>query len=82
MFEEKLRYGFFILKSNPELSIGIAIVLAVFCFIRPKECGKLVVFGLFLILAFYIMSLFLGAVDSGSREKGSMIYKSKPQLDE
>jgi len=82
MFAEHLHNTIVLLKSNPLFAFALAgVILALFYF-RPKEMGKLVLFGLFIIVIFYFITLFAEMLDVGSKQKDQMIYKSRNVIDE
>ncbi len=82
MFAEHLHNTIVLLKSNPALAFVLAgVILALFYF-KPKEMGKLVLFGLFIIVVFYFITLFAEMLDVGSKQKDQMIYKSRNVIDE
>jgi len=82
MFEEHLQSTLYFLKTNPIVAVVIGIVL-VFCFYsKPKEMFKLVVFCLFVAVAFYFITMMAGVIGSGAQSKDEMIYKSKKLADE
>jgi len=82
MFAEHLHNTIVLLKSNPLFAFALAgVILALFYF-RPKEIGKLVLLGLFIIVIFYFITLFAEMLDVGSKQKDQMIYKSRNVIDE
>ncbi len=82
MFAEHLHNTIVLLMSNPLFAFALAgVILALFYF-RPKEMGKLVLFGLFIIVIFYFITLFAEMLDVGSKQKDQMIYKSRNVIDE
>jgi len=82
MLEEQLQTSITFLQSNPIVAAIIACVLAVLFFCKPKEMFKLLAFCLFMAFVFYCISIFAGTVNSGSKQKDQMIYKTQKALGE
>lgn len=82
MIEERLNDLLYLLQANPLITGAIGGVLLVLCYFKPKSMFKLVAFCVFLSLAFYFITLFVGTLDTGSKQKDRMIYKSRDVLGE
>lgn len=82
MFKEEWQNALALLHGNPLLGIAAMGVVALLFYFRPKEMFRLSAFCLFLVVAFYVMTLLIGTVGSGSKQKDQMIYKSKQVLGE
>lgn len=82
MFTEQLDNVIFFLKTNPMIAVGGVIVLLALFYFRLKEMLKLAAFCLFIALVFYLITLLTGTVNTGSKQKDQMIYKSKEVLGE
>jgi cell division protein FtsW (lipid II flippase) len=67
--------------TNTTLVIIVGVVLLIMTFLRPKDMFKLFAFCLFLMVAVYCISLFMGTIKSGSEQKDQMIYKTKDVVD-
>ncbi len=70
------------LQTNLIIAVVIGAIVVTFFYFKPKEMLKLLAFGLFMAVAFYCLTLFMGTVSSGSKQKDQMIYKSKKLLGE
>ncbi len=82
MFAEHLHNTIVLLKSNPALAFALAGVILALLYFKPREMGKLVIFGLFIAVVFYFITLFAEMLDIGSKQKDQMIYKSRDVIDE
>ena len=82
MFAEHLHNTIVLLKSNPALAFALAGVVLALIYFKPREMGKLVLFGLFITVVFYFITLFAEMLDFGSKQKDQMIYKSRNVIDE
>ena len=80
MLEEYLQSALIFFKTNPIVAVVVGLFI-VFCFYsKPKESFKFLAFTVFLIVAFYIITLLAGALGSGSSHKDQMIYKTEEAL--
>ena len=82
MLEEHLQTTIALAQRNPWIGIVFAILVAALFYFKPKEMFKLAAFCLFVAVAFYIMTLLIGTVGSGSGQKDRMINKSRDALGE
>jgi uncharacterized membrane protein len=82
MLNEYLQTARTFLSSNPIIAVVIGVILIVLFYSQPKEMFKLAVFGLFLAVVFYVITLLAGTVDTGSKQKDQMIYKSRDVIGE
>jgi predicted membrane protein len=82
MLADHLQSTIALLKSNPALAWALCIVVIALFYFRPKQMGKLVLFGLFIAVVFYFILLFGDMVDTGAKQKDRMIYKSRNVIDE
>lgn len=82
MLEEHLQTTIALAQRNPWIGIVFAILMVALFYLKPKEMFKLAVFGLFIAVVFYIITLLIGTVGSGSGQKDRMINKSRDSLGE
>ena len=82
MPEKLLQTVLAFLQTNPIIAVVIGAIVVSFFYFKPKEMFKLLAFGLFMAVTFYCLTLFMGTVSSGSKQKDQMIYKSKKVLGE
>ena len=82
MLEELLQSALAFLQTNPIIAAVIGVIVVALFYFKPKAMFKLVAFCLFLAVVFYCITLFAGAVGSGSKHKDQMIYKTKEALGE
>jgi len=82
MFEEHLQKTIALLQNNQAIGFGIAIVIVVLFYFRPKDMFKLLGFCLFLVVAFYLMTQLVGLVGSGSKQKDQMTHKTSDAMRE
>lgn len=82
MFAEQLDNLISFLQINPIVAVVVGLIIAYFFFSKPKESFKLVGFCLFIVVAFYFITLLAGTVGTGVMNKDQMIYKSKKLIDE
>jgi hypothetical protein len=82
MFEEHLQKTIALLQNNQAIGFGIAVVIVVLFYFRPKDMFKLLGFCLFLVVAFYLMTQLVGLVDSGSKQKDQMTHKTSEAVRE
>ena len=80
MFEEYLQSTLIFFKTNPIVAVVVG-VFVVFCFYsKPKESFKLLAFAVFLVVAFYFITLLAGTLGTGTTQKDQMIYKTEEAL--
>jgi hypothetical protein len=77
MLEEQLHNTLALLRGNPALALAIALIVAGLFYFKPREMFKLALFGLFITVVFYFITLLADTLSTGSKEKGEMIYKTK-----
>ncbi len=82
MLTDQLQNAVALLQGSPALAWALAILVIALFYFRPKEMGKLVLFGLFIAVVFYFITLFANTVDTGAKQKDRMIYKSRNVIDE
>ena len=82
MFEEYLQKTIALLQNNQAIGYGIAIVVAVLFYFRPKAMFKLLGFCLLLVVAFYLMTQMVGIIGDGSQFKSRMTHKTSEALGE
>ena len=82
MFEEHLQNTIALVQGNPVIGIGIALVVLALFYFRPKEMFKLLGFCLILVVGFYLLTLLIGTVGSGSKQKDTMIHKTRDAIGE
>ena len=82
MLTEQLHHSISLLKSSPALAFTLAAAIIALFYFKPRVMGKLVLFGLFIVVVFYFISLFAETIDTGVRQKDQMIYKSRNAIDE
>ena len=82
MLEEPLKNLLTLLRDNPAMALASASIVAALFYFKTKEMIKLVLFGLFIVVIFYFITLFAGTLSSGSKQKDQMIYKSRGIIDE
>ena len=80
MFEEHWQNTVALVQDNPVLGLGVAVIVAVLFYFRTKEMFKLLGFGLFLVAAFYIITLLVGTVDSSTKQKDQMVHKTRQAI--
>ena len=76
MFEEHLQSTIALVQSNPVIGIGVAVVVLALFYFRPKDMFKLLGFCLVLVIGFYLMTLLVATVGSGSKKKDEMTHKT------
>jgi len=77
MLEEKLHNTLALLRGNPTLALAIALIVAGLFYFKPRQMFKLALFGLFITVVFYFITLLADTVSTGSKDKGEMIYKTR-----
>jgi cell division protein FtsW (lipid II flippase) len=82
MFEAHFKDLLILIQNNPGMALAVSGVVAALFYFKPKEMFKLLVFLLFIIVIFYFITLFAETLNTGSKQKDQMIYKSKGILDE
>lgn len=82
MFEEHLQNTIALVQGNPVIGIGVALLVLALFYFRPKEMFKLLGFCLILVVGFYLMTLLVGTVGSGSKQKDAMIHKTRDAIGE
>ena len=82
MFEEYLQKTIALLQNNQAIGYGIAIVVAVLFYFRPKAMFKLLGFCFLLAVAFYLMTQLVGIIGDGSNFKSQMTHKTSEALGE
>lgn len=82
MLEEQLHNLLALLRGNPAVAVVAAGIVAALCYFKPREMLKLALFGLFIMAIFYFVGLFAGTVNTGSKQKDQMIYKSRDVIGE
>lgn len=80
-FEEQLQNIAYFLRDNPVFALILGGVILLLFLAKPKEMFQLVGFCLFISVVFYFIILFAETVDTGSKEKDEMIYKTRRELD-
>lgn len=73
--------GFYWAKSEPIISIGILVAIAIICYFKPKVILKFLALILAIAALLYVLSLFRDVTSTGMSQKETMIEKSKPLLD-
>ena len=82
MLNEYLQAAGTFLYTNPIIAVVIGVILVVLFYSQPKEMFKLTAFALFIAVVFYVITLLAGTVDTGSKQKDQMIYKSRDVIGE
>lgn len=82
MFEEHLQNTIALVQGNPVIGIGVAVVVLALLYFRPKDMFKLLGFCLLLIVGFYLMTILVETVGSGSKQKDDMIHKTREAIGE
>ena len=82
MFEEHLQNTIALVQGNPVIGIGVAVVVLALFYFRPKDMFKLLGFCLLLVVGFYLMTILVETVGSGSKQKDDMIHKTRQAIDE
>ena len=82
MFEEHLQNTIALVRGNPVIGTGVAVVVLALFYFRSKEMFKLLGFCLLLVVGFYLMTVLVETVGSGSKQKGEMIHKTRQAIDE
>lgn len=82
MFEEQLQNILSLLHTNPIVAVAVGAVVVVLFYFKPKEMFKLLGFCLFMVVVFYFLTLFSETVNTGSKHKDQMIYKSRDVIGE
>jgi len=77
MLEEQLHNTLALLRGNPALAVAVALIVAGLFYFKPREMFKLALFGLFITVVFYLITLLADTVSTGSKDKGEMIYKTR-----
>lgn len=70
---QAIAYG----KTHTTVVLIAAAVLALLTFLKPKTMFKLYGACLLAVVGLYLVSLFVGAIGSGSKQKNQMIYKTR-----
>lgn len=81
MLTEQLQHILALLR-NPAVALVAAGIVATLFYFKPREMFKLLLFGLFITVIFYFITLFSGTISSGSKQKDQMIYKSRDVIGE
>ena len=82
MLEEQLQNLIFFLQAKPIIAAAIGAVILILFYLIPKGMFKIAAFCLFIVIVFYFIGLFSGAVNTGSKQKDQMIYKTREALGE
>ena len=82
MFAEHLHNTIALLKSNSVPVFALAGATLALIYFKPREMCKILLFGLFITVVFYFITLFAETLDIGSKQKDQMIYKSRNVIDE
>ena len=82
MFEEHLQNTIALVQGNPVIGIGVAAVVLALFYFRPKDMFKLLGFCLLLVVGFYLMTILVETVGSGSKQKDEMIHKTRNAIGE
>lgn len=82
MFEEHLQKTVSLLQNNQAVGYGIAVVVVVLFYFRPKAMFKLLGSCLLLVVAFYFMTQLAGIIGDGSKFKSQMSHKTTEALGE
>ena len=82
MFEEHLQNTITLVQNNPMLGLGVALVVAALFYLRPKDMFKLIGFCLLLVVGFYLVTLLVGTIGTGTSQKDRMAHKTKQAIGE
>jgi hypothetical protein len=82
MFEEYLNRTLALLTSNPLIAAAIGLVVVFLLIKRASDVFKLLGLGVLLVVLFYVVTLLVGTVGSGSKQKDEMIYKTRRAIDD
>ncbi|MGK2907674.1 MAG: hypothetical protein ACSLFH_15230 [Desulfuromonadales bacterium] len=82
MLNEYLQAAGTFLHTNPIIAVLIGVIVVVLFYSQPKEMFKLAAFVLFIAVVFYVITLLAGTVNTGSKQKDQMIYKSRDVIGE
>jgi len=80
MFEEHWQKTVALVQDNPMIGLGVAVIVAALFYFRPKDMFRLLGFCLFLLAAFYVMTLLVSTVGSGSKQKDQMVHKTRQAI--
>jgi hypothetical protein len=82
VFKEHLQNTIALAQDNPVIGIGVAVVVVALFYFRPKDMFRLLGFCLVLVVGFYLMTLLVETVGSGSKKKDEMIHRTSKAIDE
>ena len=82
MLEEHLQNTLALMQNNPVIGIGVAVVILALFYFRPKDMFRLLGFCLVVVVGFYLVTLLVETVGSGSKQKDQMIHKTRDAIGE
>jgi uncharacterized membrane protein YgaE (UPF0421/DUF939 family) len=82
MFEEHLQNTIALVQGNPVIGIGVAVLVVALFYFRPKDMFRLLGFCLVLVVGFYLITLLVETVGSGSKQKDEMIHRTSKAIGE